>query len=149
MLLIFISFVGGCAGSTAGGMKVIRWQLMLKEAQREVLLLIHPRAIIPIKIGHRPVPDRVSHTIWGFFALYMITFVALMLAMLTTGVDPLTAFTAIATCINNLGPGLGEVSSNFATLDQTAIWLSCVAMLLGRLEIFTLLVMLSPQFWKA
>jgi trk system potassium uptake protein TrkH len=148
MLLIFISFVGGCAGSTAGGMKVIRWELMLKEAQREVFLLIHPRAIIPIKIGSRPVPDRVSRTIWGFFALYVITFVALMLMMLTTGIDPLTAFTAVATCINNLGPGLGEVSSNFASLDDTAIWISCFAMLLGRLEIFTLLVVLSPQFWK-
>jgi trk system potassium uptake protein TrkH len=148
MLLIFISFVGGCAGSTAGGMKVIRWELMLKEAQREVLLLIHPRAIIPIKIGGRAVPDRVSRTVWGFFALYVITFVALMLAMLTTGVDPLTAFTAIATCINNLGPGLGEVSSNFARLDDTAIWISCVAMLLGRLEIFTLLVLLTPSFWQ-
>jgi len=148
MLLIFISFVGGCAGSTAGGMKVIRWELMLKEAQREVLLLIHPRASIPIKIGNRPVPDGVSRTVWGFFALYVITFVALMLMMLTTGVDPLTAFTAVATCINNLGPGLGEVAQNFAGLDHTAIWISCVAMLLGRLEIFTLLVVLSPRFWQ-
>ena len=94
-------------------------------------------------------PDAVVHAVWGFFSVYTITFVLLMLLLMATGEDQVTAFSAIATCINNLGPGLGAVSSNFVSLNDFGIYVSCAAMLLGRLEVFTVLVLLSPYFWRS
>lgn len=147
-LLIFTSFVGGCAGSTAGGMKVVRWLLVLKQGTREVSRLIHPSAEIAVKLGDKPVVPRVVEAVWGFFAVYLVAFSMLMLGMMSTGVDQVTAFSAIATSMNNLGPGLGEVATNFTSISATGKWLCTVAMLLGRLEIFPILVLVSPQFWR-
>lgn len=147
-LLIFTSFIGGCAGSTAGGMKVIRWLLVVKQGSREVTRLIHPSAEVSVKLGNKPVGGRVVEAVWGFFAVYLVAFSALMLALMGTGVDQITAFSAIATCMNNLGPGLGEVASNFTTISPSGLWLCTIAMLLGRLEIFPILVLLSPGFWR-
>ena len=146
-LLIFTSFIGGCAGSTAGGMKVIRWLLVVKQGSREVTRLIHPSAEVSVKLGNKPVGGRVVEAVWGFFAVYLVAFSALMLALMGTGVDQITAFSAIATCMNNLGPGLGEVASNFTTISPSGLWLCTIAMLLGRLEIFPIRVLLSPGFW--
>jgi trk system potassium uptake protein TrkH len=148
VLLIFLSFVGGCGGSTAGGMKVVRWLLIYKQGAREVFSLIHPRAQSTIKLNSRPLPDRVLNSVWGFFSVYIITFAILMLLLMATGVDQITAFSAMATCMNNLGPGLGDVSANFVTFDRAGILISCIAMLLGRLEIFTFLVLANPGFWR-
>jgi trk system potassium uptake protein TrkH len=147
-LLIFTSFIGGCAGSTAGGMKVIRWLLVVKQGSREVTRLIHPSAEVSVKLGNKPVGGRVVEAVWGFFAVYLVAFSALMLALMGTGADQITAFGAIATCMNNLGPGLGEVASNFTTVSPSGLWLCTIAMLLGRLEIFPILVLLSPGFWR-
>jgi trk system potassium uptake protein TrkH len=147
-LLIFTSFIGGCAGSTAGGMKVIRWLLVVKQGSREVTRLIHPSAEVSVKLGNKPVGGRVVEAVWGFFAVYLVAFSALMLALMGTGTDQITAFSAIATCMNNLGPGLGEVASNFTTISPSGLWLCTIAMLLGRLEIFPILVLLSPGFWR-
>jgi trk system potassium uptake protein len=148
-LLIFTSFIGGCAGSTAGGMKVIRWLLVARQGSREVTRLIHPSAEVAVKIGDKPVGPRVVEAVWGFFAVYMLAFTLLMVALMSTGVDQVTAFSAVATSMNNLGPGLGEVASNFTTISPAGLWICTLAMLLGRLEIFPILVLLSPAFWRS
>jgi trk system potassium uptake protein TrkH len=148
VLLIFASFVGGCAGSTAGGIKVIRWLLIYKQGVREIVRLIHPSAEIPVKLGRQAVPVRVVDAVWGFFSVYLIVFGVLMLAMLTTGLDQVTAFSAVAASVNNLGPGLGDVAGGFMTVNDAAKWIAVAGMLLGRLEIFTLLVLLTPTFWR-
>ncbi len=148
-LLLLLSFVGGCAGSTGGGMKVIRVLLLIKQGSREILRLIHPNAEIPVKVGGVSLNSRVIGSVWGFFALYVLAFCFMSLLLAATGLDLVTAFSAVAACINNLGPGLGEVGSNYASIPDTAKGILCFAMLLGRLEIFTLLVLLSPAFWRA
>jgi len=148
VLLITASFIGGCAGSTAGGMKVIRALLLYKQGMREIFRLVHPDALIPIKVGGKPMEDQVISAVWGFFALYVFSFAALSLAMSATGVDFVTAFSAVAASLNNLGPGLGDVSVNYAHLSATGKWVLCLAMLLGRLELFTLLVLFTRTFWR-
>lgn len=148
ILLIFSSFVGGCAGSTGGGIKVIRFLLLIKQGLREIDRLIHPNAQIPVRVGGRTVNHRVVDAVWGFFSLYVACFTLMYLALAATGLDLTTAFTAVAAAINNLGPGLGEVGASFATISPTAKWILCFAMLLGRLEVFTLLVLLTPAFWR-
>ncbi len=148
ILLLFSSFVGGCAGSTGGGIKVIRILLLIKQGVREINRLIHPNAQIPVRIGDKIVPSRVVEAVWGFFALYVGSFTVLYLLLAATGLDLMTAFSAVAACINNLGPGLSGVGLHYADLPDIAKWLLCFAMLLGRLEIFTLLVLLTPAFWR-
>ena len=148
VLLLFSSFVGACAGSTGGGMKVIRMLLLYKQGRREIIRLIHPNAQVPVKLGDKAVPERVMNAVWGFFALYIASFTIIMLVLMATGLDQVTAFSAVAACINNLGPGLGDVGANFAQINSPAKWVLCFAMLLGRLEIFTLLVLLTPTFWR-
>ncbi len=147
-LLLFISFVGGCGGSTAGGMKVMRVMLLFKQGMREVRKLIHPNAVLPVKLHGMVIEQRVMNAVWGFFAAYAAVFVLLMLLMMHTGLDQVSAFAAVATCINNLGPGLGEVAYNFQSVSDAGKWISVLAMLMGRLEIFTILILLSPAFWK-
>lgn len=148
VLLIIGSFVGGCAGSTAGGMKVIRVELLLRQGRREIDRLLHPNAVLSIKLNQRPVSDSVINAVWGFFALYVISFVGLGLLMMVSGSDIITAFSATAACLNNLGPGLGDVASNYQSVSDSGKWVLCFAMLLGRLELFSLLVVLTPAFWQ-
>jgi trk system potassium uptake protein TrkH len=148
VLLIFMSFIGGSAGSTAGGIKVIRWLLVYKQGVREITRLVHPSAEIPVKLGTKAVQPRVVEAVWGFFSVYIIVFGVMMLAMMSTGLDQVTAFSAVAATLNNLGPGLGGVASGFMDLCDAAKWISVVGMLLGRLEIFTLLVLITPTFWR-
>jgi trk/ktr system potassium uptake protein len=146
--LIFASFIGGSAGSTAGGIKVIRCLLIYKQGLREIRRLVHPSAEIPVKLGSKAVTPRVIDAVWGFFSIYIVVFVVLMLAMMATGLDQVTAFSAVAATLNNLGPGLGEVASGFMSLSDTGKWVAIAGMLLGRLEIFTLLVLITPTFWR-
>jgi trk system potassium uptake protein TrkH len=148
VLLVFSSFIGGSAGSTAGGIKVIRWLLIYKQGVREIIRLVHPSAEIPVKLGNKAVPYRVVDAIWGFFSVYVIVFAGMMLAMMAAGVDQVTAFSAVAATLNNLGPGLGDVSSGFMTMGDGVKWIAIAGMLLGRLEIFTLLVLITPMFWR-
>ncbi|MEW8014806.1 MAG: TrkH family potassium uptake protein [Candidatus Sedimenticola endophacoides] len=148
ILLLFTSFMGGCAGSTGGGIKVIRFLLLIKQGLREILRLIHPAAQIPVRIGDKMVDNRVVEAVWGFFALYVASFIFMYLALAFTGLDLMTSFSAVAASINNLGPGLAGVSANYAQINDPAKWVLCFAMLLGRLEIFTLLVLLSPAYWR-
>lgn len=148
-MLLMASFIGGCAGSTAGGIKVIRALLLIKQGLREIRRLVHPAGVFPIKIGNRRIEDRVVESVWGFFSFYVITYAALLFALLGTGLDFDTAWSAVGASINNLGPGLGDVAAHYADIPSLAKWLLCFAMLLGRLEIFTLLVLFSPQFWRS
>ena len=147
MLLLF-AFMRGCAGSTAGGMKVIRVLLITKQGLREIKQLIHPNAVIPIKLGTRTVPDRVVMAVWSFFSIYVIAFMVGLVLLLATGLDFISSFSAIAAAQNNLGPGLGEVAVNYGAVNPFAKLVLCAYMLLGRLEIFTLLVLFSPAFWR-
>lgn len=149
VLLFMMAFIGGCTGSTGGGMKVIRVLLIYKQGVREIHRLIHPNAIMPVKLGKRAVPDRVLTGVWGFFSVYIVTFMVMMLALMATGMDQVTAFSAVGSCLNNLGPGLGDVAAHYGNISDTAKWLLALTMLLGRLEIFTLLVLLSPTFWRS
>jgi trk system potassium uptake protein TrkH len=148
IMLICMAFIGGCAGSTCGGMKVIRVMLLYRQAAREIRRLIHPNAVIPVKIGGKKTSATVMDAVWGFFFLYVASFVMITIFLNGVGVDPVTAYSAAAACITNLGPGLGDVSANYASLSSPAKLILSFAMLMGRLEIFTLLVLFSPAFWR-
>ncbi len=148
VLLLFSSFIGGCAGSTGGGLKVIRVLLLIKQGAREIIRLIHPSALVTIKIGGAQMPDRVVEAVWGFFAAYIVVFVVLMLAVMFTGLEQITAFSSVAASLNNLGPGLGDVGLHYQEINNGAKWILSLAMLLGRLEVFTVLVIISPAFWR-
>lgn len=148
MLLLCAAFVGGCAGSTGGGLKVIRIMLLFLQGARELKRLVHPNAVYTIKLGRRALPERIIEAVWGFFSAYALVFVVSMLLLIATGVDEFSAFSAIATTLNNLGPGLGTLGENFTTLNPAGKWILVVTMLFGRLEVFTLLVLLTPTFWR-
>lgn len=148
IFLLLGGFIGGCAGATTGGMKVVRFILLSKQGTREISRLVHPNAEIPIKMGGKVIPDRVVHAVWGFFSVYVTVFAIMFLILLATGLNELTSFAAVAATINNVGPGLGQVASNMAGIPLVAKWTLSAAMLLGRLEIFTLLVILTPAFWR-
>ena len=148
VMLLLTSFVGGCAGSTGGGMKVIRVLLLFKQGYREIKKLIHPRAVFVIKLGKQPLDNNIIGAVWGFFAAYVLLFIIMLLALMADGLDQVTAFSAVAACMNNLGPGLGEVALTYANIGDFSKWVLCFAMLLGRLEIFTLLVLFVPAFWR-
>ena len=148
VMLILLSFMGGCGGSTAGGMKVVRVMLITKQGIRELKQLIHPHAIIPLKVGNKRVDAKTVSAVWSFFAVYMFSFLLILLALMASNLDYTTAFSATSATLNNLGPGLGDVSAHYGDVSQAAKWVLCYAMLLGRLEIFTLLVLFTPAFWK-
>lgn len=149
ILLIFSSFIGGCAGSTGGGLKVIRVLLLYLQGKREVDRLIHPKAVYTVKLGDRMMPDRVVEAVWGFFSAYAMIFVIIMVGLIATGMDNITAFSSTAATLNNLGPGLGAVAGTYAEVSDGGKWLLILAMLFGRLEIFSLLVLFSPTFWRS
>ncbi|QEQ95230.1 TrkH family potassium uptake protein [Neptunomonas concharum] len=147
-MLFVAAFAGGCAGSTGGGMKVIRILLILKQGYREIQRLVHPNAVIPVKLGNKPISDKVLEAVWGFFSVYLIVFIVMLITLLGTGLDQVTAWSAVGATLNNLGPGLGDVAAHYGDLNDTAKWILCFAMLLGRLEVFTFLVLFTPAFWK-
>jgi hypothetical protein len=130
MLLMF-SFMGGCVGSTGGGIKAMRLMLIYKQGIRELKQLLHPHAVIPLKVGNRRVEATVVSAVWSFFAVYTFAFIVIMLLLMATGLDFTTAFSAVAASLNNLGPGLGEVAANYGAISDFAKSVLCVAMLLG------------------
>ncbi len=148
VLLLFSAFIGGCAGSTGGGMKVIRILLLTLQGARELKRLIHPRAVYTIKVGGKALSSKVIDAVWGFFSAYALVFVVCMLALIATGMDELSAFSAVASTLNNLGPGLGDVALHYGDIDDAAKWILIISMLFGRLEIFTLLILFTPTFWR-
>ncbi len=148
MFLMLTSFVGGCGGSTGGGMKVMRILLLVKQGWREVQRLIHPNGVFLIKLGSRAVPEKVVESVWGFFAIFIALFLIMMLLLLADGLDVVSAFTAVTACINNMGPGLNKVAAHYQDVSDFGKWVLNLAMLMGRLEIFSLLVLFSPAFWR-
>lgn len=148
VFLMVSSFFGGCGGSTAGGVKIGRMLIMAKQSLNEFHRLIHPSAVRPLKLGDRVVGIRIADAIWAFFGVYLAVFYGITLLLLASGLDFETAWSATAACINNMGPGLGQVAANFGGISAFAKWVLSAAMLLGRLEIFTILVLLSPAFWR-
>lgn len=148
VLLVLSSFIGACAYSTGGGMKVIRWILLTKQGIREVRRLVHPHAEFAAKMGNRAVSEKIVSAVWGFFSVYVVVFALLMLATMALGLDHVTAFSAVSAGLNNLGPGLGDVATNYSSIPNAVKWVLMLAMLLGRLEIFTLLILFTPAFWK-
>lgn len=148
MWLIVVAFMGGCAGSTGGGMKAVRVLLVFRQAARELKQLVHPRAVIPLKMGDQRVPANVVSAVWSFVGIYILCTTAISLYLQATGLDFLTAFSATAASMNNLGPGLGDVAANYQSISSSAKLALCFAMLLGRLEVFTLLVLFTPDFWR-
>ncbi len=148
LLLLLGSFLGGCIGSTCGGIKAFRFLLLYKQSLREARVLIRPTAHIVVKVGQNAVSDRVMQAVWGFYYLYIFCYCALSLALTATGVDLVTAFGSAAAGLNNMGVGLGETASGFSPLNDTATVLLTLSMLVGRLEVFPLLLLMLPDFWK-
>ncbi|WP_198401646.1 TrkH family potassium uptake protein [Ghiorsea bivora] len=150
LFFLIVMFVGGCSGSTAGGMKVVRILLLFRQGIREVRRLIHPHAVLHVKVGNKSVEGSVVQALWGFFALYIVCFIVIAVLVAMTGVDILTAISASAATITNAGPGFGDVgpASTYAMLPDTAKAVLMFGMVLGRLEIFTFFVLLVPEFWR-
>ncbi len=149
IMLLSAAFIGACAGSTGGGIKVIRSLVLMRQGVGEITKLIHPNAVVSIKFGKKSLDPRVAESVWGFFSLYVAIFIVLLMFMLSQSNDFLTSFSAVGATLNNLGPGLGEVSSNYKELNDASKLGLCLAMLLGRLEIFTLLLVFTPAFWRS
>ena len=147
-LLLIGAFIGGCSGSVGGGIKSWRILIMLNHAHKQLIKIIHPRAVISVKIGSKVVDGSVAESVWGFFSIYVISFMLLLFALLATGLDFTSAFSAIGACLNNLGPGLGEVSANYSSVTNAGKGILAFGMILGRLEIFTVLVLFMPMFWR-
>jgi len=150
LLMILLGTFATCAGSTGGGIKMVRMLLLLKQARRELVRIVHPSVVNPVVLGGRAVGDRVIQSVIAFMMIYGATLTAFTMALLFTGLDPVTAFTAVIACVNNIGPGLGDVGPavNYGGLTDLQTWICTFAMLLGRLELLSVLVLFTPQFWR-
>jgi len=148
--LMFLCSFSTSAGSTGGGIKMMRAVLLYKQVYRELKRLIHPEAQFPMRLGESVVPNKVVYAVLAFMFIYVASIVSLSFLLSFSGLDVLTAFSAVVACINNTGPGLGEVgpAHTYAVLNDFQIWVCSFTMLLGRLELFTLLVVLTPAFWR-
>ena len=150
MWMLFLSSFVTSAGSTGGGIKMARALLLYKQVYREVIRAMHPNAVYSVRIGGHVAPQAIHFAVLGLGFMYMVSIVSLTLILVFTGLDAVTAFTAVVASVNNTGPGLGDVgpSTTYAVLEDFQTWVCIFAMLLGRLEIFTLLVVLTPAFWR-
>ncbi|MEO7773769.1 MAG: potassium transporter TrkG [Steroidobacteraceae bacterium] len=150
MWMMFLGCVISSTGSTGGGIKLFRALILLKQSAREMFILVHPQAIAPLKIGGNVVPNRIVYSVLAFIFVYFMTAVALTFALLLSNMDFISAFTAVLGSLNNAGPGLGVVGPmhNYATLTDFQTWICIVAMFLGRIELFTVLVLFTPAFWR-
>ena len=148
--MMFLVSFASCSGSTGGGIKMIRAVILYKQVYREFIRLLHPTAAVPMKIAGQPVENRVVFAVLAFLFIYIVCIVTLTLLLTASGLDVLTAFSAVIACINNLGPGLNQVgpATTFEALNDFQIWLLSAAMLIGRLELFTVLVIFTPAFWR-
>jgi trk system potassium uptake protein TrkH len=152
VVLLFAMFVGGCAGSTTCGIKVFRFQMLVAHSRVQLYRLIQPNGVFIPYWNRQPIPDRILEAVLSFFFVYLLCFAVLAIALGMLGLDFMTSVSGAATAISNVGPGLGEVigpAGNFQSLPVTAKWLLCAGMLLGRLELFTVLVLFTPGFWRS
>lgn len=148
VLLMFLGILGGCSASTAGGVKLLRALLMLKQGKREFVTLLHPDSIQAMTIDQRPIPQGVLQSTWSFISVFIFVFIVSMLIFMALGHDLLTSFSAITSAMSNIGTGLGEISNSFAHLDDRSKWVLIVTMLIGRLEVFSLLILFTRAFWR-
>jgi trk system potassium uptake protein TrkH len=150
VLMIFLGCFASCAGSTGGGIKMVRMILLLKQARRELVRIIHPRVVNPVTLGGGTVPATVLAAVLAYMLIYGASIVGLTMLMLLSGLDLVSAFSAVIVCVNNIGPGLGVVgpASNFGVLNDFQLWICSFAMLIGRLELLSVLVLFTPQFWR-
>ncbi len=147
-VLTFLAIIGGCAGSTSGGIKVMRALLLGKQSMREMKRLIHPNAIITIKFGRHSLADSILQSMWGFISVFIASFIIILLLLLGLGNDFVTAFASTTASLANAGAGIGDIALNFANLSTASKWVLMFAMLAGRLEIFSILVLFMPLFWR-
>ncbi|MEO8308063.1 MAG: potassium transporter TrkG [Pseudomonadota bacterium] len=150
MWMLFLTCVIPCTGSTGGGIKMFRALILIKQFFREMFVLVHPQAVAPLRIGGQVVPSRIAFSVLAFIFVYFMSIVVMTFAQLLTGMDFVSAFTATVSSINNTGPGLGQVgpAHNYADLSDVQTWICTLAMFLGRIELFTFLVLFSPTFWR-
>jgi trk system potassium uptake protein len=150
VLLLFLGSFVSCAGSTGGGIKMVRMVLLIKQARRELVRAIHPRVVNPVIMGHAPISATVIASVMAFMLIYGATILGLTMLMLISGLDIITAFSAVVATVNNIGPGLGQVgpSTSFGGLTDFQTWVCTVGMLMGRLELLGVMVLFLPQFWR-
>jgi len=149
-ILLICMFLGAMAGSTGGGIKIMRIMLLIRHGYQQVFHIIHPHAVTTVKLGGKPVPQDILNSIWGFFILYLGLFIVATLIMASLGLDMVSAFASVAASIGNIGPGLGMVGpvNNYLAIPEFGKWVLIFCMLLGRLEIYTVIVLLTPEYWR-
>ena len=146
--LLLVSFFGACAGSTGGGIKIIRIVLVLKLLKKGLLRTLHPTAQVPVKINDQAISDEVASNIYDFIVFYILSYMILSFLLLIFGNDIATSFSSVASCLNNLGPAIGDAANSYSSLSTSSKYVLSFTMILGRLEIYTLLIILTPYFWK-
>jgi trk system potassium uptake protein TrkH len=148
--MLFLSCVAVCTGSTGGGIKMMRTLILVKQSQMQMFLLAHPTAVNPLKVGKMVIPSPILLSVLGFIFVYFMSIVFLTLALVISGLDFVSSFSAIIACINNAGPGLDRVgpATNYSALSDFQTWVCSLAMFLGRIEVFTALIILTPAFWR-
>ena len=146
--LLLVSFFGACAGSTGGGIKIIRVVLVLKLLKKGLLRTLHPTAQVPIKVNDQAISDEVASNIYDFIVFYILSYMILSFLLLIFGNDIATSFSSVASCLNNLGPAVGDAVNSYSSLSTSSKYVLSFTMILGRLEIYTLLIILTPYFWK-
>lgn len=146
--LLLVSFFGACAGSTGGGIKIIRIVLVLKLLKKGLLRTLHPTAQVPVKINDQAISDEVASNIYDFIVFYILSYMLLSFLLLIFGNDIATSFSSVASCLNNLGPAVGDAANSYSSLSTSSKYVLSFTMILGRLEIYTLLIILTPYFWK-
>lgn len=150
LVLITCMFLGGMAGSTGGGIKIMRVMVLVKHGYQQIFHIIHPHAVTTVKLGGKSVPQEILNGIWGFFILYLGLFIVAAFIMAAMGMDLISAFSSVAACIGNIGPGLGLVgpATNYLSVPEAGKWILIFCMLLGRLEIYTVILLLTPEYWR-
>ncbi|MDX8399171.1 MAG: potassium transporter TrkG [Gallionellaceae bacterium] len=150
MWMMFLACIAASSGSTGGGIKMMRTLILFKQAGREFIKLLHPTVVNPMKIGGHVVPNNIVFAVLGFIFLYFMTIATFTFILLISGMDFISAFSAALACVNNFGPGLGQVGpgSNYQSLNDFQTWICLFGMLIGRLEIFTVLILFTPSFWQ-
>ncbi|MFI4954403.1 MAG: TrkH family potassium uptake protein [Gammaproteobacteria bacterium] len=148
IIVLFAGVIGACSGSTSGGVKIIRAMLMVQQGSRELQKSIHPSGVFPLKINKKVISPAVADAVWGFIAIYIIIFFLIFCALLATNLDMASALSGTMSSLANIGPGLNMLGDNFAQADDAAKSIMSFAMLIGRLEIFTVVILFTPAFWR-
>ena len=148
VFLIMMSFIGACVGSTGGGIKVVRILVMFRLGMKEIHKFIRPNAQVSVKLNKSSINEKALVSVLGFFSLYAISFFLILMLLMFAGLDQVTAYSATAATMNNLGPGLGDVAQNYSTVGEVAKWILSFSMLIGRLEVLTIIAIFHKAFWR-